>query len=272
MAEAAVRLLALLVVVLVAPSLSPAVAAVCVGLGAFVWLLQPRTVAELATSVRVGQARSAGRRALTLMFAAALTAVLITGYPTLVTAVTGEAPGAAGGAAFAALTVSRVPLLLVSPLQAVTVPAVVRWRTTTPDGGSAMIRRLVLRGGAGLVAVAVLAAAAGWLLGPWAVRLLYGEAYDVPGVAVALLVGSACLLAGALLVSAALVGVGAHRPMTLMWLTALGGTVVWLALAPTGVVLTTAVGSLVGPVLALTVGTAGLLAKTAAERADRLPA
>lgn len=257
--EAAVRLVALVVAVVVLPTLTPAIAAVCVGFGAFAWLALHREARAVLRGYRRDHLPAAARRAGTLMVAAALTAVLITGYPTLVTVLTGEAPGATGGAVFAALTVSRVPLLVVSPVQAVTVPAIVRWRTGAADGGAETIRALVLRGGAGLLAISAAGAAAGWFLGPWAVRFLYTDAYRVPPVAVALLVGSACLLAGALLVSAALVAVEAHRTMTGMWAAALVGTAVWLLTSPLDLVLTTATGALVGPLLGLAVGVPGLL-------------
>ncbi|MFC8191178.1 hypothetical protein ACFUMH_05880 [Cellulomonas sp. NPDC057328] len=266
--EAAARLVALVVAFVLVTELTPEVAAVCVGFGAFAWLALWAPAREVLRGARREHVPAAVRRAGTLMVAAALTAVLITGYPTLVTALTGEAPGAAGGAVFAALTVSRVPLLVVSPVQAVTVPAVVRWRATAADGGAAMLRAIVRRGGAALLVLAALAGAVAWFVGPWAVRLLYGPAYDVPALAVALLVGSACLLAGALLVSAALVAVEARGAMTAMWGAALAGTAVWLLASPYELVLTTAIGALVGPVLALGVGTTALVLRTGRLGAD----
>jgi O-antigen/teichoic acid export membrane protein len=185
------------------------------------------------------------------MLGAALTASVITGFPTLVTALTDGAPGAAGGAVFAAITVSRVPLLLFSPVQAVAVPFVVRTQGSPGQEGTAALRRMLVLGTAGFLALGVVGAAVAWAIGPWAVRLVYGDAYDVPASAIALLVLSACLLAWVQLLSAALIALAAHRGMLLMWAAAVAGTVVWLVVSPFDVVATTAVGSLIGPLAAL---------------------
>jgi hypothetical protein len=70
----------------------------------------------------------------------------------------------------------------------------------------------------------------------------------------ALLVLSACLLAWAQLLSAALIALSAHRRMLIVWATAAASTVVWLLLSPLDVVGTTAVGAMIGPVAALGCG------------------
>lgn len=263
-AEAGLRIAALLVAIALADRLTPGLAAVCVGFGAFAWLVLPGAAREVVRGARGSHVVAATRRTSTLMLAAALTALLITGFPTLVTTTTGQHPGAAGGAVFAALTVSRIPLLLVSPLQALTVPAVVRWRAGQGTDGGASARRVLLLGAAGLMVLSALGALAGWLIGPWVVRVVYGPDYVVSGVAVALLVASAVLLAGVLLVSAVMVAVEAHREMTAMWAVALAGTLVWLATSPLDLVLTTAVGTAVAPVVALPLGLAVVLRRLSA--------
>jgi O-antigen/teichoic acid export membrane protein len=185
------------------------------------------------------------------MVAAALTASVITGYPSLVTALTGGAPGAAGGIVFAALTVSRLPLLLISPVQAVAVPFVARAHTAAGIDGGATLRKGLVLGCLAFGVLGVLAAAAAWLVGPWVVRLVYGPDYDVSAAAMALLVLSASLLAWVQLLSAALIALAAHRQMLTTWAVAVVSTVVWLLVSGLDVVATTAVGSLVGPVTAL---------------------
>jgi O-antigen/teichoic acid export membrane protein len=185
------------------------------------------------------------------MIGAALTASVITGFPTLVTALTDGAPGVAGGAVFAAITVSRVPLLLFSPVQAVAVPFVVRTHARGGSEGASALRRMLVLGTAGFLALGAVTGAAAWVAGPWVVRLVYGDAYDVPAPAIALLVLSACLLAWVQLLSAALIALAAHRSMLLVWAAAVTATVVWLVVSPVDVVATTAVGSLVGPLAAL---------------------
>jgi O-antigen/teichoic acid export membrane protein len=251
-AEALARLVVLLAV-LAFVGLDLVTAAVAVAVGSFAWLgwagrartVLPRRGLPAATW------RAAVGRAGSLMAAAALTASVITGFPTLVTVLTDEAPGAAGGAVFAALTISRVPLLLVSPVQALAVPFVVRARERAgSDGASALRKGLVL--GSVLFAVGgVVAAAVAWVAGPWVVHLVYGDAYDVPAPAIAVLVLSACLLAWVQLLSAALIALAAHRRMLVMWAVAVASTVVWLLVSPLDVVASTAVGSLVGPLAAL---------------------
>jgi len=236
-----------------------AVAAIAVATGSFAWVfwirqtgaVLPRTVPSFHESIQ------AVRRAGSLMLGAALTASMITGYPTLVTVLAGK-PDAAAGAVFAALTISRVPLLLVSPIQAMAVPAVVRWQNT---GGSPLRRMLVL-GTLAAVGLSGLGAAAGWALGPWAVRLAYGSGYDVAAWAVGVLVASACLLAWVSLLSAALVALAAYRRMVTMWAVAVGTTALWLVANPLDLVAATAVGALVGPLAAAAYGIPALWTRT----------
>ena len=252
-AEASTRLIVLLAI-LALVELTLFTAAAAVAAGAIAWIAWARHARRLVPGTGLSAAtwRAAVRRAASLMVAAALTASVITGYPTLVTALTDEAPGAAGGVVFAALTVSRVPLLLISPIQAVAVPFVVRARSDAgSDGGSAALRKGLLLGTALFVVLGFVAAAAAWAAGPWVVRLIYGSRYDVAATAMALLVLSACLLAWLQLLSAALIALAAHRLMLTTWVVAVVSTVAWLLVSPLDVVATTAVGSLVGPVAAL---------------------
>lgn len=249
----AISRLAVLLALLLLVGVELETAALAVAVGSFAWLgwagrarevLPPRGL-PLATW------RSATGRAASLMVAAVLTASVITGYPTLVTAFTDGAPGAAGGAVFAALTVSRIPLLLLAPVQALAVPFVVRTREAADRDGAARLRTGLLLGSVGFAVVGAIGAAAAWVIGPAVVRLVYGDAYDVPAAAIALLVFSACLLAWVQLLSAALIALAAHGRMLAMWAVAVVATVIWLVLSPLDVVATTAVGSLVGPLAAL---------------------
>lgn len=254
-AEAVARL-AVLLALAAAFGVNLSTAAIAVASGSYAWLAWLAHARRVAPWMRL-DSREWGavfRRTASLMVAAALTASVITGYPAMVTALTDRAPGNAGGAVFAALTVSRVPLLLVSPLQAVAVPAVVRWRAHAHSSGGSRLRRLLIAGSLLAVALGIIGGAAGWLWGPAVVRLVYGPAYDVASAVVATLVLSAFLLAWVLLMSAALVALAAYRRMTVMWLAAAGTTAVWLAASPMGVVETTAVGALVGPIAAAAFG------------------
>jgi O-antigen/teichoic acid export membrane protein len=251
-AEAALRLVVLLAF-LALLDLDLQTAAIAVAAGSFAWLGWTARSHEVLPGRRLSRTTwwPAAARAGSLMAGAALTASIITGFPTLVTALTDEAPGAAGGAVFAAITVSRVPLLLFSPVQAVAVPYVVRAHGRASAEGPSALRRMLLLGTVAFVALGAVAAAVAWVAGPWVVRLVYGDAYEVPAPAIALLVLSACLLAWVQLLSAALIALSAHRGMLVTWAVAVAATVAWLVLSPLDVVATTAVGSLVGPVAAL---------------------
>jgi O-antigen/teichoic acid export membrane protein len=184
------------------------------------------------------------------MVGAALTAAMITGYPTLVAAMTGEAPRGI----FAVLTIARVPLLLLSPVQAVAVPAVVRWQAEVRADSAPRIRRGIVGGTLAAAALSALGGVVGWLIGPWLLRLVYGGKYEVAPMDAALLVASTFLLAWVALLSAALVALAAYRRMVLVWLTATGVTAIWLAVSPLGVLETTAIGALVGPLAGMAFG------------------
>jgi O-antigen/teichoic acid export membrane protein len=250
-AESGVRLVVLLAVLLLV-GLDLTTAAVSVATGSFAWLAWAARARDVVPRGRPSAAtwRAATGRAGSLMVGAALTGAAISAYPALVAALTDEAADAAAGAVFAAVTISRVPLLLVSPLQAVAVPVVVRAHAAG-SGGESTVRRGLVLGSALSVALAAVGGAAAWLVGPWVVRLLYGPQYDVPSSAIALLVFSAFLLAWMSLLSAALIAVSAHRGMVTLWAITVAATVAWLLASPLDVVATTAVGSLVGPVAGL---------------------
>jgi len=162
-----------------------------------------------------------------------------------------------------------VPLLLVSPIQAMAVPAVVRWRHSTQSGGQSTLRRVLIAGTLSFAVLAIVGGAAGWLWGPRVVQLVYGSAYIVAPAAVALLVVSAFLLAWVLLMSAAFVALSAYRRMIVMWAAAAGLTAIWLAASPLGVVQTTAIGALIGPLAAMAWGIPSLWSLMQPADADR---
>jgi len=252
-AEAMVRLLALLLVWATVDASLGSVAG-AIALGAFGWVFWAREAHRLTAASGTDDGTPTTRRpwrapllrAASLMAAAALTASIITGFPTMVTVVAGGSVGHAGGAIFAALQASRVPLLFVAPLQALAVPTIVRWRQRDVTSGPS-VRTLIARGVLGTLVVAIVAAGAAWFVGPWGVRLAFGQDYVVTSEAVAGLVFSACFLALLQLMSAALVAFGSYRWVSVTWGTAAACTVLWLLASPLGVVGSTVVGALVGP-------------------------
>jgi O-antigen/teichoic acid export membrane protein len=255
--EALIRLV-LLLAVIVTVGLTLGTAAAVVAAGAFAWIAWIPSARRILRDARARHeprpwSMAPVRRAVSLMFGAAMTAALITGYTTMVTAFSDGAPGAAGGSIFAALTISRVPLLFVAPLQALAVPAVVRWRqdrSRTP----ADARRLLLRAGLATVGIAIVGAVAAWFLGPWAVRIALGSQYVVEPWAIAGLVASACFLGLLQLASAALIAFSSYRWVAVLWTSATCATALWLFLTPFDIVTATVAGALIGPVVGLAVG------------------
>ena len=227
-AEASVRVVAILVLMLlgVEPSVTWAVVAVVVG--SFGWV----PVAKIAfTGVNwrrdLEPWRVAGRRIGLLAVANGLLALMITGYPTTVTAVIGSSEGLA--IFFAVVTVSRVPLTLLSPVQALVVP------TTTKalyegrgDQLLAMQGKILL----GVLGFGVTAAAGGFLLGPWAVKLLFGQNYVATREMVAILLGVTVVMGGALLQAAVFTSLERYSLTLVTWGTSAAATVAALAFTP----------------------------------------
>lgn len=258
--EAGSRLL-LLLAVWATIGLTLGTAAAAVAVGAFAWIFWgPRVLAltkAAPSTLRDGPPswRAPFSRAASLMVAAGLTASLITGYPAVVAFFADGDPGAAVGAVFAALTVSRVPLLFVAPLQALAVPTVVRWRQ---DRSSRNPRAIIVKALAITFFAACVGSVATWFLGPWAVTVVYGPKYIVTPGAVAGLAFSACILGLLQLLSAALIAFESYRSMIIVWSTALVSTVVWLFFSPLSLVTSTVVGAVVGPVAGVIVGVLAL--------------
>lgn len=253
--EAGSRLL-LLLAVWATIGLTVGSAAAAVAVGAFAWIFWgPRALALTKAAPMVHDIPSGWRtpftRAASLMVAAGLTASLITGYPAVVAFFADGDPGAAVGAVFAALTVSRVPLLFVAPLQALAVPTVVRWRQ---DGSSSNPHTIIIKALAITLLAASVGAVATWFLGPWAVTVVYGPKYIVAPGAVAGLAFSACILGLLQLISAALVAFGSYRSMIIVWAAALASTVAWLFFSPLDLVTSTVAGALIGPAAGTVVG------------------
>jgi O-antigen/teichoic acid export membrane protein len=145
---------------------------------------------------------------------------------------------------------------------------VVRWRAQAQTGGGSRIRQGLIGGTLAAVALAALGGAVGWLIGPWLVQLIYGEAYQVGSGDAALLVASTFLLGWAALISAALIAFAAYRRMILLWLVATGLTAIWLAISPLDVIDTTAVGALVGPLAGIAFGLPALWSLARRDRSD----
>ena len=227
-AEAALRVAAIfmLMVLGVEPSVTLAVLAVVVG--SFGWVPVFRIAFRGVRWTRgVEPWRVAGRRIGLLAVANGLLSLLITGYPTTVTAVLGSSQGLA--VFFAIVTISRVPLILLSPIQALIVPATTK---ALYDGRGDQLMRLQARILGGVLLLGLAASAGGYLLGPWAVRLLFGANYVATREMVALLLGFTVLLAGALLQAAVFTTLERYALTLVTWGSAAAATIVTIAVVP----------------------------------------
>jgi lipopolysaccharide/colanic/teichoic acid biosynthesis glycosyltransferase len=191
-----------------------------------------------------------------LVLAAAASQVLLLAGPLVV--------GALGGStveisvAYAVFTLGRAPLAFGYNLLARVLPPF----TVMAATGDRRELRAWARGMAwAALALSGVAAALGWLIGPWSVRLAFGEGFSAtPGVAAGVAFG--VIFAGAgLFVGQILVARGRSLRLGVAWLVgiaAAGATVV--ALPRSGPVARVTVGFVVGEVLALLVLVAGAIA------------
>ncbi|MDF1605221.1 hypothetical protein [Nocardioides sp. YIM 152315] len=207
------------------PSVPAAVAAVAVG--GLAWLPFCGTVLRAVSWRGRGPAPSwgeAGRNVGSLGAANGLSTLLMAGYPALVTTVVGSAQGLQ--TLFAAVVLTRLPLVALSPVQAVAVPLATR---AIHSGNRSTLRRWWRRCAEILVPVLAIAAALGWWLGPLAVRVFQGQAYDPHPAMVAGLLAGTCVLAAALLQLAVVVAADRHLWVTITWIGATGAAVACLA-------------------------------------------
>jgi len=250
-AEPAVRAL-VLGVLFVSVAYNVVSLAIAVAAGSFAWLLFARPVAGLVDPHQDGEGwRPVTARILVLMAGAGLTASVITGYPAMVSLLAPGGSDADVGVLFATLTVSRVPLLLLSPLQALAVPTVVRLSGT--EEGRHRLRRLLAIGALGTVVVGTVGALVGLLIGPWLVSLLYGAKFVAQGWWVAWMVWGAVVLTALQLMTAVLVARKQANKVLVTWAVVAAATVAVLLLAPGDPVVKAVAGLAVAPTLGLAV-------------------
>jgi O-antigen/teichoic acid export membrane protein len=248
-AEASARLV--LLGIFVVASLTQLVPlAIAAAAGSFAWLFFTRPAKKLVDLGVEGESwRPIASRMLLLMLSAALTASVITGYPALVSLLAPSGDNVKLGVLFAALTVARVPLTLLAPLQALAVPTVVRLSGTAE--GLHRLRRLLTVGAFATLIVAAIGAVVGLLIGPWAVRLLYGPSYQAEGWWVAGLVWSAVLLTAVQLMAAVLVARTQVKQVLTCWAAVALATSATLLFFPGDTVLRAVAGLAIGPTVGL---------------------
>ncbi len=154
---------------------------------------------------------------------------LLNAAPVLITAL--AAPGEEVRAAqfVASFTLVRLPLFVAVPLQSAMIPALVQLQAEE-DGGR--LAGLLRRGLAAVVLLGAVAAAVGLWLGPWVVRLVFGDAYALPGGEIAVLAVGSVLHLGLLVAGQALVAAGRHRAVAAVWVAGLVAAALCFLLVP----------------------------------------
>ncbi|GAA4855028.1 hypothetical protein GCM10023201_56410 [Actinomycetospora corticicola] len=187
--------------------------------------------------------------ALPLLVGSVCAQLLLNGLPVVVVALAQGPAQAAAGVFVAAFTIAKAPLSMVVPLQSAVVPTLTRLLAA---GRRREVVRLLSRGAAGLLALVVVGVPLAWWIGPLLVRLIFGSAYRIDGVELAIIVAGVLAHVGLVVVTQVHVARDRHTDVALSWLAglAVAGLTFWLA---PGVVVAGevafGVGSLVGAVV-----------------------
>ncbi len=192
-----------------------------------------------------------------------LSALVLTGFPAVTVAILGRSPDLA--VLIAVITLSRAPLALLAPVQALTVPTVVRWSRA---GDTRHLTRALEYIAGGSAATALLGGAVGYVAGPWAVALVLGPDYRPSAVVAALVAAATCVMAGALLQAAALVALQRYWTVTTCWASAIASTALVMLAAPWGTEARGLAGFAVASVVAF-VATAVAVRRTVATAESR---
>ncbi|CCH27493.1 hypothetical protein [Saccharothrix espanaensis] len=192
------------------------------------------------------------RRMVVLMLGAGLVASVLTGYPAVAKLFKSPADGDSLTALFLTLTVARLPLLLLSPVQALAVPTVVR--LSVDAAGRRRLRALLAKGAAAAVGVAALGAGLGALLGPWVIPLVFSAKYLVESWVVAGLVWSSVVLGAVMLLAAVLVARKQVGAQLVLWAVVAATSVLVLWLWPADIVVRAVLGLVVAPTVGLALG------------------
>ncbi|MCS5734910.1 hypothetical protein [Herbiconiux daphne] len=173
-------------------------------------------------------------------------AVLVVGFPVVLSLTTSPEAYLLATPLLAAITLTRAPLLI--PLNAYQGVAIAHFVNNRSAGIRTLVPVVRL-----LALVAVVGAVLGWLLGPWLLTVFYGPTYVVAPATIAGLVIAAGMLALLTLTGALCLAIDRHRSFSLGWIAATVLAIVILLL-PLGV------GIEARAVLALVIGpVAGLV-------------
>lgn len=254
--EPAVRLLVLGgLLLLVAPSVGVAAAAVAAGSFAWLLFLRPSVARSPGGTVEPSPPGQALRQLGLLTVAAGCTAGVVTGFPAVAAVFAPAGSAEELGSVVAALTVTRLPLLVFGPVQAVLVPVLVRRRSAGDHGAAG---RLVAQVVLWAAAASVLLAAVALAVGPSVVELVYGSEFRVARLPLAVLTLGAGLVVVQLLLTAAVLASGRHGWVLGSWGSCLAVVVAVLAVGPGTLTASVATAVTAGPVVGVAVAVRGL--------------
>lgn len=182
---------------------------------------------------------------LTAMAAAAASAVLVMGFPVLITATGSDADTAAVGAVVLAVTLTRAPLLV--PLNSFQGVLITRFVDGRRRMGAAL--RIPL---AAVTVIGVVGGGAAWLVGPWLLSTVFGADFRLGGVALAAFTLGATTLALLTVTGAATIAVGGHRWYAAGWWLATLASI-GLLLLPADVTVRVAIALVGGPLVGMAV-------------------
>lgn len=176
------------------------------------------------------------------MTAASATAVLVVGFPVLLKATAVDADARVLGGLILAVTLTRAPLLV--PLTSFQNAIVVHFADRRATGARALVLPVLA-----VLGVALLGAAAAWVLGP-PILAFMGEGFDVPGLHLAGLTLASGTTAALFLSGSAALAHERHGGYVLGWWAASLATLA-LLLLPLDLTARTVVALLVGPLLGI---------------------
>lgn len=225
--------------------------------GAVAWLLlliaSPATRAA-ASLMTPGGTMTFLRGAAHSIAAAGASAILVMGFPVLLKATSGDL-GATGGVVILAVTLTRAPLLV--PLTAMQGNLIAHF----VDERAKRLRALVAPA-AVVAALGAVGVAAAGLVGPWLLRVAFGEDYRAGGALLACLTAAAIVMALLTLTGAAAVAAALHRAYAVGWISATLASML-LLLLPLSLESRTVIALLCGPMVGIVVHLGALARESA---------
>jgi len=181
-----------------------------------------------------------------LLAGSVLAMVLVNGGPIAMQILAGEDQQELVSQFFTAVIIARIPLFLFQAVQAALLPKLSALASAGRFDEFRMGFRKLVAVVAGAGAIAVVAA---FVIGPWAIRLLYGPDFDLGHRTVGLLAAGSVLFMLAQAMAQAVIALGGHTRMALCWLAAVVTFVVVTALG-SDLYLRVEMGLLVGSAVA----------------------